>query len=154
MKRIMASFVIILTTVAIAMLVYVRIAPDTVERWHLDPETVKPTRRPNHYRLVGDQAETLDISQAILTEIILDYVGDQDGVSLLANTNDGQLITFVQRSKLIGYPDYITFKITPQGDSTQLSVFSRSRYGYRDFGVNKSRAEAWMHAVRGLCVGR
>jgi uncharacterized protein (DUF1499 family) len=59
------------------------------------------------------------------------------------------MITYVQRSRIIGFPDYITVKAVPMETGLPeagagLIVYSRSRYGYGDFGVNRARVEAWL----------
>ena len=55
---------------------------------------------------------------------------------------------FIQRTKYIRFPDIITVRFIPleQARST-LAVFSRSRYGRRDFGVNKNRVRSWLDAL-------
>ena len=153
MKRVKMTFIAIILIVAVVLLVYVRLAPNKTDHWHQDPETVKSTGRPNDFRLAGSASVTFDIKQSNLSQIIMDYAAQQDRTELLVNTDDGQLMTFVQRSKLISYPDYITFKVTPKGDGANVSVFSRSRFGYRDFGVNKLRVETWIDGIRGLVAG-
>jgi uncharacterized protein (DUF1499 family) len=53
--------------------------------------------------------------------------------------------TYVQRSKYMRFPDYISVLAVglPDGDST-IAVFSQSVYGSRDLGVNKARVEHWL----------
>jgi len=63
-------------------------------------------------------------------------------VSRLAR--DGTMATYVQRSAVFGFPDYISIHATPDGDGSTLSVYSRSRFGHSDLGVNKSRIERWL----------
>ena len=150
MKRVIMTFIAIVLVVAIVLLIYVRLAPSDINHWHQDPETIKSTGRPNDYRMAGDDTVTFSVKQAELSQIIMDFAGLQERTELLANTNDGQLLTFVQRTKLIAYPDYITLKITPEGTGSKVSMFSRSRFGYRDFGVNKLRVINWIDGIRGL----
>jgi uncharacterized protein (DUF1499 family) len=45
---------------------------------------------------------------------------------------------------MVGFPDMISAKASPEGEGTRLSVWSRSRYGYSDMGVNRARVEAWL----------
>ncbi|MEM0922633.1 MAG: DUF1499 domain-containing protein [Pseudomonadota bacterium] len=52
--------------------------------------------------------------------------------------------TFVQRSKLVGFPDFLTVKSVPVAGGASLVVYSRSQYGYSDLGVNKARVEDWL----------
>lgn len=57
----------------------------------------------------------------------------------------GTQLVFRQRSRLIGYPDYLTVEAVPAGKGkSALCIFGRSRYGIRDFGVNERRARDWV----------
>lgn len=58
--------------------------------------------------------------------------------------------TYVQRSAVIGFPDYITVRALPAPGGATLAAFSRSRYGRSDFGVNKARLSAWLQALKPL----
>ena len=53
-----------------------------------------------------------------------------------------------QRSLIFKFPDTIDMAIIPvdRGTST-VAIYSRSRYGYYDFGANKRRVESWLDAL-------
>lgn len=52
---------------------------------------------------------------------------------------------WVQRSALMGFPDTITARFIALGDGgSTLAIYSRSKYGYRDFGVNRARVGDWL----------
>ena len=54
----------------------------------------------------------------------------------------GQL---VQRSRIFRFPDFIDLRILPSDDGgAALAIYSRARYGVRDFGVNRERVERWL----------
>ena len=56
---------------------------------------------------------------------------------------------YVARSGLMNYPDLVTVQVNPAGEAAStLTIWSRSVYGRRDFGVNKQRTEAWLAASR------
>ena len=57
-------------------------------------------------------------------------------------------LVFVQRSAFFRFPDTVTLQAfaLPDGGST-LAVYSRSNYGYGDFGVNKDRVRAWIGLI-------
>jgi uncharacterized protein (DUF1499 family) len=60
---------------------------------------------------------------------------------------DGQ-IEAMQRTALIGFPDWITAQAVDLGDGkASICVFSRSKYGMRDFGVNHNRVSQWLAAL-------
>jgi uncharacterized protein (DUF1499 family) len=56
---------------------------------------------------------------------------------------------WVQRTAWMSFPDTITARFIPlpEGGST-IAVYSRSKFGYRDFGVNRKRVEAWIAATK------
>ncbi len=52
---------------------------------------------------------------------------------------------YVQKSQFFGFPDYITVQFIAVSDnSSTLAVYSRSRYGLYDFGINKKRLQSWI----------
>lgn len=54
-----------------------------------------------------------------------------------------------QQSKVMRFTDDIVAEAHPAGEgASHLYVYSRSRLGIRDFGVNKARVEAWLDALR------
>jgi len=71
-------------------------------------------------------------------------IAAQPRISHLKSSKDGQQIDFVQRTELIRYPDIITVRFVPIDAATStLAIYSRSVYGKSDFGVNKTRIDAW-----------
>jgi uncharacterized protein (DUF1499 family) len=58
--------------------------------------------------------------------------------------SDGQ-IEAIQRSALMGFPDWITAQPINLGENqASICVFSRAKFGMRDFGVNEKRVLAWL----------
>ena len=60
--------------------------------------------------------------------------------ALLAGSVGEGRMTWVVRSRLWGFPDYVT----AEQDGDRLKLYSRSRFGRSDFGVNRDRAELWL----------
>jgi len=57
-------------------------------------------------------------------------------------------IQFCQRSLIFGFPDDITVEAIPLSDyCTKLAIYSKSRYGFSDFGVNRRRVKRWLAAL-------
>jgi uncharacterized protein (DUF1499 family) len=55
---------------------------------------------------------------------------------------------WVARSAVLNFPDMVTAQATSAGaDSATLVLYSRSVYGYGDFGANRRRVEAWLAAL-------
>jgi uncharacterized protein (DUF1499 family) len=55
---------------------------------------------------------------------------------------------WVARSAILNFPDRVTAQVNPAGaDAATLVLYSRSVYGYGDFGVNRRRVQAWLAAL-------
>jgi hypothetical protein len=63
-------------------------------------------------------------------------------------------LRFVQRSKLMGFPDTINVKVVPtaEGGSAVL-IYSRSQLGKDDMGVNLARVKRWAELIRKAAGG-
>ena len=56
---------------------------------------------------------------------------------------------YEQRSKLLRYPDRVTVEFQARGDkSSSLAVYSRSKYGYSDGGVNEARVQRLLQDLK------
>ena len=55
---------------------------------------------------------------------------------------------WVARSFVWNFPDIVWAQVRPAGKaSSELLLYSRSVYGYGDFGVNRKRLASWLAAV-------
>ncbi|MCA3573544.1 MAG: DUF1499 domain-containing protein [Aestuariivirga sp.] len=57
-------------------------------------------------------------------------------------------LRFVERSRLLGFPDTVNLKVvpTPDGGSAVL-IYSRSQIGRDDMGVNLARVKRWAELI-------
>jgi len=136
---------------------FVRRAELEPEEWHVDPLTAPKPDTPNSYRVAPSSAEVPVDSEAPTYSVSASELASRfDGVALAAprteaiagSAADGH-VTYVQRSALWGFPDYVSVRFIdngPEGGST-LAVFSRSRFGKSDLGVNKKRVTAWLASL-------
>lgn len=121
-----------------------------VAQWHVDPQTAPDPSTPNWYRAVPDgenAAPVFDVSASDLSSAFDRVVNDQPRIELLQDDRaSGGPVTWVQRSALFGFPDYISVTFVPAGDgsTSTLAVFSRARVGQSDLGVNEKRVTAWI----------
>lgn len=61
--------------------------------------------------------------------------------------SDGQ-IEAIQRTPLVGFPDWITAQPIDLGNGhASICVFSRSKFGIRDLGVNEKRGLEWLASL-------
>ena len=142
------SALLALAVVVVVLLAYVRLVGHDSARWHVNPVTARLPPTPNaHILRPGEGAPVFDIGQTDLARIVDEVVSAQPRTRLVEQSADGLHRTWVQRSLLIGYPDYVTIRVVPAGEGASLALFSRSRYGHSDMGVNRKRAEAWMEEI-------
>ncbi len=118
----------------LALLAWVRLAPDDAARWHDLPEAVTDRDMEGGVMRVvpGDLA---DLDRIIRAE---------PRTQVLAGSVDEGMITYVTRSRVFGFPDYTT--VAQRGGD--VALHARLRYGRSDMGVNKARVERWLDALR------
>jgi uncharacterized protein (DUF1499 family) len=129
----------------LGLLAAVRLAPSDPAVWHVDVAAVEKPARPNNWlvRDGGDAPAVVlplppEAAFARLREIALAWPRTEVLVE------DADRITFVTRSAMMGWPDYTTVAVVPDGAGSRLTLFARARFGYGDMGVNRARAEAWL----------
>ena len=54
---------------------------------------------------------------------------------------------FIQKSKIFRFPDIIDVKFINSGEYVTFIIYSRSKYGFFDFNVNKNRVKEWLFEV-------
>ena len=127
-------------------------------RWHVDPATARPGANPNEYFAApnGTTAAPADAETRLYPERPRALLARFDAIAraqprtqVVAGDPGSLMITYVQRSRVFGFPDYLTVKAVATEGGTGLIVWSRARYGRGDFGVNRARVEAWLAALDG-----
>jgi hypothetical protein len=123
----------------VGMAAYVRLAPDVVARWH-QPLEGMPTAagivtEPGGARALVPMAD----GRAGLARLAA-VAEASPRVRLLAGSVEEGRMTWVVRSVVWGFPDYVTAEAAPGG----LRVWSRLRFGRSDLGVNRARLEDWL----------
>ena len=122
----------------VAMLAWVRLAPSNPARWHQPPQIAADKDfRSGAARLVETGPDGLARLDAIA-------MGTPRTTRLAGSVEDG-MVTWITRSRLIGFPDYTT----AQQEGEQLKIFARQRFGRSDLGVNRARLQRWLGALQG-----
>lgn len=137
-----------LLAAVLALMAYVRFAPLNGAAWH---ETNVPMMEPGQYpaegsfieqrRLDGDGRDVLARLDAIIR--------DTPRTQRVAGSVETGKITYVTRTRLMGFPDYTTVTLmqSPDGTTSTLQVYGRLRFGKADLGVNRARIESWLAAL-------
>ncbi|SES90883.1 DUF1499 domain-containing protein [Oceanicella actignis] len=145
-----------LAGLALAAALWMRLVPDDPARWHVDPLSVQRTGAPNDFLLAPPGAAApADGPAPVLAADPAALMAAFDAVALaqprtrrIAGGPEALHATYVQRSALMGFPDYVSARALPVPGGAALAVYSRSRYGRSDLGVNAARVADWLAALR------
>lgn len=89
--------------------------------------------------------EPVAMSAADLAAKAVTLLPNEARTELVAQSDDGLHLVFVQRSLIFRFPDTVNIAVSAVGDGqASLAIYSRSNYGYGDFGVNRRRVETWL----------
>ncbi|NOX72459.1 MAG: DUF1499 domain-containing protein [Alphaproteobacteria bacterium] len=142
------AFLLFLIFVA-GFFAYVRMAPSDPNVWHVDPFKGSKFRKRNVFIQRPEDAKhpspEFGMDAKNLAKAFDAVALATDKVERLAGSPEDLFVTYIARSKTIGYPDYISIKfIDLDGGRSTFAVFSRARFGSSDFGVNRQRFQYWL----------
>ncbi len=123
----------------------------------LDFDGVQLAGSPNQYLVLpagsqerGQHAESprFDVPHHELRQAWL-YVAESEPRVVSTNQDaETDQHEFVQRSRVFGFPDIITVQfVSTEETGSTLAVYSRSKYGRGDLGVNRRRIQRWLDLV-------
>ncbi len=148
MRRFAMYVLLVVIVAAAAGVVYVRTVGHDPATWHVDPTRGERTGRPNDVLVApegGDiAAPVVDESPETLMRAFHAVATAQPRVSVVAGDPAEGFVTYVQRSALVGWPDYISARAVETPEGAALVIWSRSRFGHSDMGVNRARIEDWL----------
>lgn len=120
----------------------------------IDFATLQRADTPNQYlacpndlcrAYIDDLPPVYSASLADVREAWEAMLKDEPRVKELRRDDTGTQIDYVQRSRLLRFPDLITIRfIALDAKRTTLAIYSRSIYGQGDMGVNKERIRDWI----------
>ncbi len=138
---------LVLLVLLAGVMVYIRFAPTDVARWHVDP-VAAPVPAMNGWLLRdGDGSAPSPVFAADPVAVLaaLDAVAmATPRTARVAGSPAEGRITWVTRTRLMGYPDYTTATAVAGADGTRLVILGRQRFGSGDWGVNRARIEDWV----------
>jgi uncharacterized protein (DUF1499 family) len=127
----------VLFAVVVVGMGYIRLAPSDPLRWNTLP----------------DASADKDFASGVIRRVATgpDGLARVDPIAqatprttVLAGSVTEGMITYVTRSKIMGFPDYTTAR----QDGDTLVLYGRSRFGSSDLGVNRARVEGWIDALQ------
>ncbi len=133
------AVVILLVAAAVAW-AFLRYTPSDSQDWHVDPATVRKSRRPNNLllrkqvALPPDQVAAQLEAEALATPRTKAFAGE------------GFHRTWITRSPL-GIPTFTSVRLVAEGGGTLVIVYARARYLSRLPSAEKARVKAWMAAI-------
>jgi len=141
-----------------------RTASRVAKAFPIDFAVLRRRRRPNDslaapegaaIRAVPDMtAPDFPVDAAALADAVRAVALSEPRTELLREDGEAGQIEFRQRSRVFGFPDLVTVQAVPRGEGrSSLFVWSRARYGIRDFGVNRARVRRWLAALATRLAG-
>lgn len=142
----MSTFTIIALLLAATLLMamaLVRTADVAPQNWHVEPARVDAPPDGSAAR-IGDAAPTFPAPPEQVLTALDAVAAERPRARRIAGSPEEGLVTWEIRSKVWGFPDYLTAQAIPDGDATRLDVVSRLRFGENDLGVNAARLDDWL----------
>ena len=77
----------------------------------------------------------------------MDYL-NQNRIRNIVLDKKNYKFSCIQSTRVFRFPDIIDFEfLTISIDYSSVAIYSRSRYGYYDFNVNKKRVMLWLDEI-------
>ena len=164
MRRFLRSLLIIVVGIAIAAtaLIWEGTTLESIlavgEVPVVDFATVQRGPDPNQYLLcpkgtctaqTDGEAPVFDVPVEQLQVAWDEMLAEQPRLQVLRRDVTNVQFDYVQRSRLLRFPDLVTVRFVPIDDThSTLAIFSRSVYGKGDMGVNRMRVEEWLARLK------
>ena len=136
--------------ICLLLFAYIRLSKVEQSIWHLDPDSISNVNINNSFLLnyANKGTKTFNLDVNALFNILNNIIINDNCEKVFGDINLG-LITYVCRSKMFGFPDYVSINFKNLGvNKSSLSIFSRSRFGWYDFGKNKQRVQKWLTELK------
>ena len=130
--------VVVIVVLSVGLLAFVRLAPTDPDRWHVAiPEQSSRDMPGGAIRVLSIGPEAL-----MRVDAAARYLPRTE---VIAGSVEAGRITYVTRSRVIGFPDYTTVEYA----DGLLRMHARLRFGRSDFGVNAERLQRLLTAAEG-----
>jgi len=112
------------------------------------------TDRPNQYLVCppdycadkpNETSPTYPVSAPELKTLLEQALAPEQRLIKIQTSGDETISIYQQSSAFFKFPDRITIKFIPIDKThASLAIYSRAKYGRRDFDVNKMRVKRWL----------
>jgi uncharacterized protein (DUF1499 family) len=126
----------------------------------IDFATLQRGPAPNQYLLCpkgmcaaepDGAAPVFDMTREQLQAAWDEMLAGEPRVQVLRRDLTNMQVDYVQRSRLLHFPDIVTVRFVPVDDAhATLAIYSRSVYGKGDLGVNRARIEHWLAKLKAM----
>jgi uncharacterized protein (DUF1499 family) len=164
MRRFLRSLFIIVVGIAIAVVALIwegttlESMLDVGDVPVIDFATLQRGPDPNQYLLcpkgmcttqTDGEAPVFDVPIEQLQVAWDEMLVEQPRLQVLRREVTNVQIDYVQRTRLLRFPDLITVRFVPIDDAhSTLAIYSRSVWGKGDMGVNRIRVEEWLARLK------
>lgn len=125
----------------------------------VDFATLEKTAKPNQALICPEDqcaraepdtfAPIFDVSANELERALLSVLESESDLTRVDDGSDKFSLRFVQRTRLLRFPDTIRIRILPLGEGrSTLAAYSQSQVGQSDLGINRQRLERWLGKLR------
>lgn len=84
---------------------------------------------------------------------VQEALAGEPGLERVAGDATEGTLRYVQRSRLLRFPDTINVKVVPAEGGSAVLIHSRSQIGEGDMGVNLARVERWIGLIKAQLGG-
>ncbi len=149
-----------LVLLAVAAALYVRFAPLSAEKYHVDLRSIEGEELRGQFSVGrnGDIAspyfEPVNLSAPEAAKRVREVIEATPRTTMLAGSLDAGdgpgtwRATYVTRSALWGFPDMTTVELETANIGLLLSITGRLVYGVDDLGVNEARIRRWLDEIK------
>ena len=143
----MINTIWLLLMIVMSGLIYIRTAPNDLARIHSIPANSAVPGKQEYFNAGIIISERVNAKPQALLQDLHEIITATPRTTALTGSVEGGMISYVTRSRVLGFPDYTTVRTVPEDDHSRLIIYSRLRFGRYDFKVNSYRLYIWMAAI-------
>ena len=131
----------IIALLIVALPIGIRLLPVRPDKWHVDPFSVGKANA----SFCPEPGERFFMENPMLEDLST-IITSTPRTSVLAGSVAEGRITWVTRSRLMGFPDVTTAAVK----GGRLCIVARQVIGSDDWGVNERRLNGWLETAYGI----